>query len=44
MDFRSNGVSINVKFRDGEDWSELARGCQSGDEMSVTMGVYMLAL
>ena len=44
MDFRSYGVSIKVKFRDGEDWSELARGRQSGGEMSVTTAVYMLAL
>ena len=41
MDF---GVSIKVKFRDGEDWSELSRGRQSGGEMSVTTAVYMLAL
>ena len=43
-DFRSYGVSIKVKFRDGDDWSELSRGRQSGGEMSVTTAVYMLAL
>lgn len=43
-DFKSYGVSIKVKFRDGADWSELSRGRQSGGEMSVTTAVYMLAL
>merc|ERR1719232_1651781 len=43
-DYKSYGVSIKVRFRDGEDWSELARGRQSGGEMSVTTAVYMLAL
>merc|ERR1712098_963177 len=43
-DFKSYGVSIKVKFRDGADWSELAKGRQSGGEMSVTTAVYMLAL
>jgi hypothetical protein len=33
-----------VRFRAGEEWSELAKGRQSGGEMSVTTAVYMLAL
>ena len=33
-----------MRFRAGEDWSELAKGRQSGGEMSVTTAVYMLAL
>jgi len=43
-DYKSYGVAIKVRFRDGEDWSELAKGRQSGGEMSVTTAVYMLAL
>jgi len=43
-DYRSYGVSIKVRFRDGEEWSELAKGRQSGGEMSVTTAIYMLAL
>lgn len=42
-DFKSYGVSIKVRFRDGEDWCELARGRQSGGEMSVTTAVYMVS-
>ena len=44
MDFKSYGVAIKVRFRAGEEWSELAKGRQSGGEMSVTTAVYMLAL
>ena len=33
-----------MRFRAGEEWSELAKGRQSGGEMSVTTAVYMLAL
>jgi chromosome segregation ATPase len=33
-----------VRFRAGEEWSELAKGRQSGGEMSVTTAVYMLSL
>jgi len=43
-DYKSYGVAIRVRFRDGEDWSELAKGRQSGGEMSVTTAIYMLAL
>ena len=43
-DFKSYGVSIKVRFRDGEDWCELARGRQSGGEMSVTTAVYMVII
>eukprot|EP00092_Neocalanus_flemingeri_P017230 GFUD01018633.1.p1 GENE.GFUD01018633.1~~GFUD01018633.1.p1 ORF type:complete len:1079 (-),score=372.19 GFUD01018633.1:403-3639(-) len=43
-DYKSYGVAIKVRFRDGEDWSELAKGRQSGGEMSVTTAIYMLAL
>jgi len=43
-DYKSYGVAIKVRFRDGEDWSELSKGRQSGGEMSVTTAVYMLAL
>lgn len=43
-DYKSYGVAIKVRFRDGEEWSELAKGRQSGGEMSVTTAVYMLAL
>ena len=37
-------MMVKVRFRAGEDWSELAKGRQSGGEMSVTTAVYMLAL
>ena len=37
-------IMVKVRFRAGEDWSELAKGRQSGGEMSVTTAVYMLAL
>ena len=37
-------ILIKVRFRAGEEWSELAKGRQSGGEMSVTTAVYMLAL
>jgi len=43
-DYKSYGVAIKVRFRAGEEWSELAKGRQSGGEMSVTTAVYMLAL
>ena len=34
-DFNSYGVSIKVRFRAGEDWSELSKGRQSGGKMPI---------
>lgn len=44
IDFSSYGVSIKVRFRDGQEMQELSRGVQSGGEKSVTTAVYMMAL
>jgi len=44
IDFSSYGISIMVRFRDGQDLQELSRGVQSGGEKSVTTAVYMMAL
>jgi len=44
IDFSSYGISIKVRFRDGQEMQELSRGVQSGGEKSVTTAVYMMAL
>lgn len=44
IDFSSYGISIRVRFRDGQELQELSRGVQSGGEKSVTTAVYMMAL
>lgn len=43
-DYKSYGISIKVKFGDGDSLTELSRGQQSGGEKSVTTAVYMLSL
>jgi len=44
LDLKNYGIKILVKFRNGEEFSELSKGTQSGGEKSVTTAVYMMAL
>jgi len=44
LDIKNYGIKILVKFRSGEEFSELSKGTQSGGEKSVTTAVYMMAL
>jgi chromosome segregation ATPase len=43
-DYEQYGLSIKVKFRDGEQLQELNHHLQSGGERAVATAIYMISL